>query len=94
MSQDAGKTTNNMAEAVGRTSTSSTRGSLEKTISNTSTEQNRRRSSVGLFNNLEQYKRGTENYDQRRASHADQMPSSGILGGWFNSTFRGMPKPE
>lgn len=52
--------------------------------------------SSGLFGNLTQHKRGSEDYVDRRASHSEQNPT-GVVGGWFNSTFRGMQaggKPE
>lgn len=47
--------------------------------------------SGGLFSNLQQHKRGSEDYADRRASHSEQMASSGgAVAGWFNKTFRGV----
>lgn len=49
-------------------------------------------SNTGLFGTLTQHKRGSEDYGERRSSHAEQRPA-GVLSGWYNSTFRGMTKP-
>ncbi|KAF1818555.1 uncharacterized protein K489DRAFT_435011 [Dissoconium aciculare CBS 342.82] len=77
-------------DSTSRASMSSTRNSLEKTLSNTQTSSSSpRRSSDVRFNNLEQFKRGGDNYESRRASHADMHAPSGLFGGWFNSTFKG-----
>ena len=43
--------------------------------------------SGGLFGSLQQHKRGSEGYDERRASHSDQLSSGGAVSGWFNKTF-------
>ncbi|KAK5125951.1 hypothetical protein LTR85_011306 [Meristemomyces frigidus] len=81
-----------IVDAVRRTSTASIEA-LEKTTSNSSaspTSQRRRSSNTGgLFGNLTQHKRGSEDYGERRSSHAEQRPA-GVLSGWYNSTFRGM----
>lgn len=37
-------------------------------------------------------KRGSEDYGERRMSHAEHAASSGIFSGWYNSTFRGHSK--
>jgi len=43
---------------------------------------------------LNQHKRGSEDYADRRASHTEQHPG-GMMSGWFNSTFRGaQAKPD
>lgn len=50
--------------------------------------------SQGLFGNLTKQKRGSEDYGERRASQTEMMGSGGgVVGGWFNSTFRGISKP-
>ena len=36
-----------------------------------------------------QQKRGSEDYGERRTSHSEHLPT-GVLSGWYNSTFRGM----
>ncbi|KAK4504011.1 hypothetical protein PRZ48_004926 [Zasmidium cellare] len=88
-------------DAVRRASTSSTseKGSfVSNPLSNdpasppSPTSQRRRSSaaSSGLFGNLQQHKRGSEGYDERRASHTDQLTTGGAVSGWFNKTFRGV----
>ena len=49
----------------------------------------------GLYSNLIQHKRGSEDYEERRTSHSEHLPT-GVLSGWYNSTFRGMAgaKPD
>ncbi|EME83213.1 uncharacterized protein MYCFIDRAFT_211267 [Pseudocercospora fijiensis CIRAD86] len=88
-------------DAVRRASVSS-QSSVTKSPSNgpaaapASPTGQRRRSSTasqGLFGNLTQHKRGSEDYEARRASHTEQMMSGGVIGGWFNKTFRGVGKP-
>lgn len=46
-----------------------------------------------MFGNLTSQKRGSEDYGERRASQAEMMNNQGVLGGWFNSTFKGHQKP-
>ncbi|KXL44958.1 hypothetical protein M433DRAFT_145579 [Acidomyces richmondensis BFW] len=100
-----------VAEAVRRASVGSM-GGLSKTESNSSstgapasppspTSQRRRSSNTGLFGSLENMKRGSEGYGERRASHTDQTQGgTGIFSQWYNSTFRGskatptMGKPQ
>ncbi|KAK5133610.1 hypothetical protein LTR08_007558 [Meristemomyces frigidus] len=85
-----------LSDAVRRSSTSSD-DDLKKTTSNSSTgnpnspsDQRRRSSNTGgLYGNLNQLKRGSQDYGERRSSHSDHMPT-GMLSGWYNSTFRGM----
>merc|ERR1712070_833656 len=69
---------------------------LEKTVSNTSagapaspTSGRRRSSNSALFGNLTNMKRGSVDYEQRRASHSEHQQSGGVLSGWYNQTFRG-----
>lgn len=50
-------------------------------------------SSGGMFGKLNNQKRGSEDYGERRASQTEMMNSQGMLGGWFNSTFKGHQKP-
>merc|ERR1711939_453865 len=76
--------------AVRRASVGSDTG-LEKTVSNTSAR--RRSSNSALFGNLTNMKRGSVDYEQRRASHSEHQQSGGVLSGWHNQTFRGMQKP-
>ncbi|GAM82394.1 hypothetical protein ANO11243_003730 [Dothideomycetidae sp. 11243] len=81
-----------VVDAVRRASVSSTDG-LDKTASNASTstaDARRRSSNAGLFANLTQHKRGSQDYGNRRASHSDQAPAGGFLSGWYQSTFKGM----
>ncbi|KAF2157023.1 hypothetical protein K461DRAFT_289383 [Myriangium duriaei CBS 260.36] len=92
-------TSEGVADAVRRASVSST-GSMDKTTSNTTnggtspTDQRRRSSTAsGLFGNLTQHKRGSEDYSQRRASHSDQSAQGGIFGNWYQNTFKGAGKP-
>jgi hypothetical protein len=43
---------------------------------------------------LTNQKRGSEDYEARRASHNEMTGTGqGVLGGWFNSTFKGTQKP-
>jgi hypothetical protein len=51
--------------------------------------------SQGLFNNLTNQKRGSEDYGERRASYTEMAGNSpGLVSGWFNRTFKGhMDKP-
>lgn len=46
-----------------------------------------------MFAGLTNQKRGSEDYSQRRESHNEMTGGSGMLGGWFNSTFKGYQKP-
>jgi hypothetical protein len=41
------------------------------------------------FNNLHQFKRGSEDYSARKAAHADMHRPTGFFGSLFNSTFKG-----
>ncbi|KAK4543250.1 hypothetical protein LTR36_005800 [Oleoguttula mirabilis] len=80
-----------IADAVRRASTASI-DALEKTTSSSSaspSSQRRSSNTGGLFGNLTQHKRGSEDYGERRNSHAEQRPA-GMMSGWYNSTFRGM----
>lgn len=89
-----------VVEAVRRASVGST-GGLDKTESNASSigspasppspsTQRRRSSNTGLFGNLQSMKRGSEDYAERRASHAEQgQGGTGMFSQWYNSTFRG-----
>ncbi|KAF2163671.1 hypothetical protein M409DRAFT_68277 [Zasmidium cellare ATCC 36951] len=88
-------------DAVRRASTSSTseKGSfVSNPLSNdpaspASPTSQRRRSSAAsgdLFGNLQQHKRGSDGYDERKASHTDQLAAGGAVSGWFNKTFRGV----
>jgi len=89
-----------LAKTMRRASTASDTSSgggaaLERKTSNTAMgESPRRRSSAasGLFANLQQHKRGSDDYQTRRASHVDQHVgnSPGLFSGWYNSTFRGI----
>ena len=48
----------------------------------------------GLFSNLNNVKRGSEDYGEKRASHHEMTGSGGgMIGGWFNQTFKGGQKP-
>lgn len=51
--------------------------------------------SQGLFGNLTNHKRGSEDYSERRASYTEMAGNSpGLVSGWFNKTFKGhMDKP-
>lgn len=47
-----------------------------------------------MFGSLNEMKRGSQDYGERRSSHAEQMGTgSGALSGWFNQTFKGHQKP-
>ncbi|CAK3768017.1 Hypothetical predicted protein [Lecanosticta acicola] len=92
-------------DAVRRASTSSgNSGNLvDKPLSNdpgspTSPTSQRRRSSTasgGLFSNLQHHKRGSEDYANRRASQTEALGTgNGLVSGWWNSTFRGIKKPN
>nr|OQO32595.1 hypothetical protein B0A51_00159 [Rachicladosporium sp. CCFEE 5018] len=57
---------------------------------------NRRRSSAasgGLFSNLHDVKRGSQDHGERRASR-DEMTGTkpGLVSGWFGQTFKGAQK--
>ncbi|GAB7362298.1 hypothetical protein MBLNU230_g2316t1 [Neophaeotheca triangularis] len=99
------RTSGELSETMRRASTTSSSGSaaagLEKTMSGSSAAGgataagNRRRSSNqngSLFNNLNQQKRGSQDYGERRASWAEMQGSAGqgVVSGWFNKTFRGV----
>lgn len=48
----------------------------------------------GMFSNLTNVKRGSQDYGDRRTSQGEMMGSGGgVVSGWFNSTFKGMQKP-
>lgn len=50
--------------------------------------------SSGLFNNLNAQKRGSQDYNERRASYTEMAGNSpGLVSGWFNKTFKGIEKP-
>jgi len=57
------------------------------------TSQRRRSSNTGLFGNLMDHKRGSQDYAERRASHHDQGQSATLFGGWYNRTIRGVVPP-
>jgi len=86
-----------VADAVRRVSVGSQNG-VEKTTSDPTSAQSsptsQRRRSSGLFNNLNNMKRGSEDYSDRRASHSDMAGSGGLMSGWFNQTFRGIGQPQ
>lgn len=50
--------------------------------------------SNGMFGNLTSHKRGSEDYGERRASHHEQREAGGLVSGWWNSTMRGVQKPQ
>ncbi|KAK5684006.1 hypothetical protein LTS10_003870 [Elasticomyces elasticus] len=83
-------------ESVRRASIESA-NTIEKTVSGSSggsPASQRRRSSAtgGLFANLEQHKRGSQDYGERRTSHGEHGPAPTMFSGWYNSTFRGHQK--
>jgi hypothetical protein len=46
--------------------------------------------SQGLFGNLTNQKRGSQDYSERRASYTEMAGNSpGLVSGWFNKTFKG-----
>ena len=50
--------------------------------------------SGGLFGSLTAAKRGSEDYGEKKASHAEMSSGGqGMVGSWFNSTFKGVQKP-
>ncbi|KAL9532793.1 hypothetical protein SMMN14_03470 [Sphaerulina musiva] len=86
-----------VAEAVRRASVTSNNSDplASPTLSSSSSMEGQRRrssaASTGLFGNLTQHKRGSEDYATRRGSHAEQLPQyGGLVSGWFNKTFRGI----
>ena len=44
----------------------------------------------GLFGTLQQHKRGSEDYGEKRAT---DTAGTGMVGSWFNQTFKGHQKP-
>lgn len=46
-----------------------------------------------MFGNLTNYKRGSEDYGERRTSYGDAA-GGGVLSGWYNKTFKGMGGPQ
>ncbi|KAF2860212.1 hypothetical protein K470DRAFT_77231 [Piedraia hortae CBS 480.64] len=87
-------------DSLRRASVSST-NSLEKTKTASSdapsptspSSQRRMSSNAGIFGNLAQMKRGSEDYGQRRQSQEEMIGSgSGIFSTWYNSTFKGVQK--
>ena len=50
--------------------------------------------STGLFGNLTQHKRGSEDYAERRSSQMEALGQGGAVSGWFNTTFRGIQSPS
>lgn len=47
----------------------------------------------GLFGTLQQHKRGSDDYGDKRAAHHDASGGGGMVGNWFNQTFKGHQKP-
>ncbi|KAF2723141.1 hypothetical protein K431DRAFT_311231 [Polychaeton citri CBS 116435] len=81
--------------SVGSVGSGTTLEKTPTTSSSTGGSSDRRRSSAasggGLFGNLTSMKRGSEDYETRRASHAEMTGNQGgVLSGWYNKTFKGM----